>query len=281
MALRQLIFATGIAAGAGAALAETPVERGAYLVQGPAACGNCHSPLDATGMPLADMDLSGRLVVEVPEFTAIAPNITPGGRVAGWSDAELARAIREGIRPDGSLIGPPMPFEMYRHLSDGDLAAIVAYLRQVPAVENVMPASDYRIPLPPAYGPPVESVAEVPRGVTVEHGAYLAGPVAHCLDCHTPRDEMGRLIEHDLGRGGFVFEGPWGVSVSANLTSHEDGLAGYSDAEIADMITKGVRPDGSRMMPPMGYGYYARMDPQDVAAIIAFLRTLPPRADEG
>ena len=58
-------------------------------------------------------ELGGRLVDENEMFTAIAPNITPGARVTEWSDAELAKAIREGIRPDGSLIGPPMPFAMY------------------------------------------------------------------------------------------------------------------------------------------------------------------------
>ncbi len=260
------------------AAAETPEERGAYLVQGPAGCGNCHTPLGPEG-PVWSMDLGGRLVEESPAFTAYAPNITPGGPVADWSDAELARAIREGIRPDGSVIGPPMPFSMYRGLSDEDLGAIVAYLRTVPAVENIVPASTYNIPLPPAYGPPVGSVSAPPRAVTAEYGAYLAGPVAHCLECHTPMGPQGPKIDTDLGRGGFEFHGPWGVSVAANLTSHPDGLAGYSDAEVLAMITEGERPDGSPMLPPMPYGYFARMTPEDAAALVLYLRTLPPLPD--
>ncbi|MFN3936298.1 MAG: c-type cytochrome [Gemmobacter sp.] len=120
--------------------AETAVERGEYLVQGPAGCGNCHTPLGPEGF-VWDQDLGGRLVEENEMFAAYAPNITPGGRVAEWSDAELALAIREGLRPDGSLIGPPMPFAVYRGLSDTDLDAIVAYLRTVPAVDNTVPAS--------------------------------------------------------------------------------------------------------------------------------------------
>ncbi len=260
------------------AAAETPEERGAYLVQGPAGCGNCHTPLGPEG-PVWSMDLGGRLVEDSPAFTAYAPNITPGGRIADWSDAELARAIREGIRPDGSVIGPPMPFSMYRGLSDEDLGAIVAYLRTVPAVENIVPASTYNIPLPPAYGPPVGSVSAPPRAVTAEYGAYLAGPVAHCLECHTPMGPQGPKIATDLGRGGLEFHGPWGVSVAANLTSHPDGLAGYSDAEILAMITEGQRPDGSPMLPPMPYGYFARMTPEDAAALVLYLRTLPPLPD--
>lgn len=251
------------------AMAETPLERGTYLVEGPAACGSCHTAPVPGAAPLG-----GNTIVE-HAFTAQVPNITPGSRIAGWTDAELTRAIREGIRPDGSVIGPPMPIGLYRNLSDGDVAAIVAYLRTVPAVVTAFTPSDYPFPLPPAYGPPVDHVAEVPRGITVEYGAYLAGPVAHCLECHSLKDGMPDF-EHNLGGGGHAWEGPWGVSVAANLTSHEDGLKRYSDAEVATMITRGLRPDGSAMSPPMSYAHYANMTAEDVAAIILFLRTLPP-----
>ena len=97
-----------------AALAEPSLERGEYLVEGPAGCGNCHTPIGEQG-PVLEMNLAGRLVDETPEYTAIAPNITPAGRVAGWTDSEFARAIREGITPGGTrVIGPPMPIALYR-----------------------------------------------------------------------------------------------------------------------------------------------------------------------
>lgn len=260
--------------------ADATVERGEYLVRGIAGCGNCHTPMGPQG-PVAEMELAGRLVEDADAFTAYAPNITSAGRIADWTDAELARAIREGIRPDGSVIGPPMPFTMYRGLSDDDLMSIVAFLRTLDPIENAVPASDYRIPLPPAYGPPVESVSAPPRGVTVEYGAYLAGPVAHCMECHTPMGPQGPLVDTDLGRGGFEFHGPFGTSVASNLTAHEDGLAGYSDAEIKDMIVKGVRPDGSAMLPPMPYGYLAQMTDDDLNAIVLYLRSLPGLPDAG
>jgi mono/diheme cytochrome c family protein len=261
------------------AVAETPVERGEYLVRGPMGCGNCHTPMGPAGFVM-EQELGGRLVDDIPEvFTAWAPNITPAGRIAEWSDAELARAIREGIRPDGSLIGPPMPFSMYRGLGDEDLAAVVAFLRTLPAVENEVPASTYHIPLPPAYGPPVESVTAPERGVTAEYGAYLAGPVSHCMECHTPMGPQGPMLDTALGQGGFEFHGPWGTSIASNLTSSEDGLAGYSDDEIKAMVTQGVRPDGSAMMPPMPYGYLAQMTPEDLDAVVLYLRSLPPLPD--
>jgi mono/diheme cytochrome c family protein len=254
--------------------AETPAERGAYLVRGPMGCGNCHTPMGPAGF-IADQELGGRLVQELPEFTAYAPNITPASEIAGWSDADLARAIREGIRPDGSLIGPPMPIGMYRGLSDTDVNAIVAFLRTLRAVENEVPESTYNIPLPPSYGPPVGHVPDVPHGATAEYGAYLAGPVAHCLECHTPMGPNGFMLDTDLGRGGFVFDGPWGRSVSANITNGPDGLAEYTDDQIKAMITEGKHADGTPMMPPMPYPFLAKMTPEDLDAIVRYLRTLP------
>ena len=277
---RGLVAALALVLTAGAVQAEPTLARGEYLVRGPMGCGNCHTPLGPEG-PVMQQELAGRLVDDNPMFTAYAPNITPAGRLKDWSDADLARAIREGLRPDGTLIGPPMPFTMYRGLGDEDLASIVMFLRSLTPVENVVPASTYRMPLPPAYGPPVTSVTAPAQGVTVEYGAYLAGPVAHCMECHTPMGPQGPMIETDLGRGGFEFRGPWGTSVAENLTSHADGLAGYSDAELAAMITKGVRPDGSPMLPPMPYGYLSGMTPDDLAAVILYLRSLPPLPDAG
>ncbi|MGY9049814.1 hypothetical protein P775_02230 [Puniceibacterium antarcticum] len=263
---------------AGAALSAPSVERGAYLVQGPAGCGSCHTPFGAEGFDVSK-DLSGRLVDANPAFTAIAANITPASRILSWSDAELARAIREGIRPDGSLIGPPMPFAMYRGLGDDDLMSIVMYLRTVPPVENDPGASRYHINLPPAYGPPVSHVTAPQAGPTAEYGAYLASAVTHCMECHTPMGPRGPMIDTDAGRGGFEFHGPWGTSVASNLTSSADGLASYSDEEIKVMVTKGMRPDGSHMLPPMPYGYFARMSSDDLTAVVAYLRTLPALSD--
>lgn len=263
-----------------AAQAEPSLERGRYLVDGPAGCGNCHTPMGPDG-PVMDQALAGRLVEKNPAFTAIAPNITPAGAVGGWSDADLAKAIREGLRPDGSLIGPPMPYAMYRGLSDDDVMSMVMYLRSVPAIDNDPGESVYNIPLPPAYGPPIDTVPHPEESVSVAYGAYLAGPVAHCMECHTPMGERGPMLDTRLGAGGFEFHGPWGTSVAANITPHEDGIKAYTDAELADMIAKGLRPGGAPMKPPMPYGYLDQMTDDDLAAIILYMRTLPPLPDEG
>lgn len=278
--IRHIIGSALIAAfsfGAFQASAETLLERGTYLMKSIVACGNCHTPKGPEG-ELPGMELAGMAPMEkTPAFTANAPNITPDKEtgIGGWSDAEIVAAIREGKRPDGSIIGPPMPIGLYRGLSDTDVNAIVTYLRSVKPVKNAIPKSVYNIPLPPSYGPPVTNVASPPKSDAVAYGAYLAGPAGHCIECHSPMGKTGPDVVNQLGAGGFEFHGPWGVSVSTNITP--TGLKDRSDIDIKKMIATGVRPDGSRMMPPMAYSYYANIKPEDLDAIVAYLRSLPPK----
>lgn len=261
----------------GTANAETLLERGTYLMQSIVACGNCHTPKGPNG-EIPGMELAGMAPFEkTPGFDANAPNITPDPEtgIGTWTDEQIIASIREGKRPDGSIIGPPMPIALYRGLSDNDVKAIVAYLRNVKPVKNEIPPSVYRIPLPPAYGPPVVSVPEPDRNDQLAYGAYLAGPAGHCMECHSPLTPKGPDLVNNLGAGGFEFHGPWGVSVSSNITP--TGLKDRSDDEIKVMITQGVRPDGAKMLPPMGYSYYANIEDADLNAIVAYLRTLPPK----
>jgi mono/diheme cytochrome c family protein len=275
------LAALTLALAATAARAETPVERGRYLVETIAGCGNCHTPRGPGGAFAADKHMAGGFVIDEKPFRAVASNITPDKEtgVGAWTDAQLAKAIREGIRPDGSLIGPPMPFGLYRKLSDSDLTAIVAYLRKLKPVKNTVEKSVYRIPLPPAYGPPVAAVPDVPRTDKVKYGEYLAGPVGHCVECHTPMNDKGHPDWSRIGQGGMPFHGPWGVAVARNITPHpEDGLGKWTDAEIKRAITEGVSKDGSKLHPPMPYALYAKVKTEDLDAIVAYLRTLKPLA---
>ncbi|MDH3233618.1 MAG: cytochrome c [Alphaproteobacteria bacterium] len=259
------------------AAAETLYARGKYLVETIAACGNCHTPMGPKG-PIMARALSGGPPLVEAGFKAFATNITPDKEtgIGKWTDAQIIRAIREGVRPDGSIIRPPMPFELYRKLSDRDVKAMVVYLRRVKPIRARSPKSEYKIPLPKSYGPPVGRVAEVPRTDKVAYGAYLAGPVGHCMACHSPI-VRGRIVWERVGAGGEKFHGPWGVSVSRNITPHKtDGLGAWSDAEIKRAITKGITKDGSKLLPPMPYHSYAGMTPADLDALVAYLRSLKP-----
>ena len=175
-----------LAAGPAAAQDPALVERGRYLVEGIAGCGNCHTPKGPQG-ELPGMALAGGFVIDEPGlFRVVVPDTPPIRKPASAAetDAEVALAIREGRRPDGSIIGPPMPIELYRGIADRDLAAMVAYLRTVPAVRNAVGKSRFGIPLPPAYGPPVGEVS-APADNPVARG-LLAGRSAIASNA-TPR----------------------------------------------------------------------------------------------
>jgi mono/diheme cytochrome c family protein len=278
--LATLVAGSAIVATIDTANTETLLERGAYLMRGVVACGNCHTTRSPDGRFVDGMELAGGFVIKEEVFTVRVPNITPDAEtgIGDWTDAQIITAIREGRRPDGSLIGPPMPFSQYRGMADRDVAAIVAYLRNVPPVENSVPASEYRIPLPPAWGPPVGSVPEPSRDDLVAYGGYLAGPLGHCVECHTPMNQGRFEFETKLGAGGLpLHAGPDAVIVSANITPDpETGIGSWSDPDVARAITAGTRPDGSQLHPIMPYGFYASMTDEDVAAIVAYLRSIPP-----
>ena len=106
--------------------------RGTYLMDSIVACVNCHVQRDR-GKPLLERGLSGGMVFDEEPFKAYAPNITPDPEtgIGKWSDAQLIKAIREGIRPDGSVIGPPMAYGWYKNINDLDMKALVAYLRSL------------------------------------------------------------------------------------------------------------------------------------------------------
>jgi mono/diheme cytochrome c family protein len=271
-----------VAACATAAHAKEPsrLERGKYLMEGVVACGNCHIPRDDKGQLQRDKGLSGGFLLDIAQFKAFPANITPDPEtgIGKWTDAQLARAIRTGVRPDKSLIGPPMPIEFYRGMADDDLAAIIAYLRAQPPVKNVVPRSTYRIPLPPSYGPPVGKVKAPPARDKLTYGRYLV-TIGHCMECHTPRDEKGQLVRAHLGAGGQVIEGPWGKTVSRNLTP--TGLRDWTDAQIAKAIREGVDRNGQHYRPPMAYEFYNHINDADIGAIIGYLRTLKPQPTGG
>jgi mono/diheme cytochrome c family protein len=284
MRLGRDVAILGIAmwAFAGVAVAATPVERGAYLVRSIAGCGNCHTPKDAAGNPVPGMEMAGGYVFNEGFGRAVSQNITPDPEtgVGKWTDAQLMTALREGKRPDGTIIGPPMPLDWYRKMSDDDAAAIIAYIRTVKPVRHAVEKSQYKIPLPPSYGPPIGHVTAPPRTDKIAYGGYLAGPVGHCMECHTPFAKPGELDMSRLGAGGRDL--PSGVDdgrvVSRNITPDpEDGIGKWSDADIKRAITTGVRPDGTKLARIMAVSWYAKMTPEDVDAIAAYLRSLPPQ----
>ncbi len=261
------------------AAAETPVERGSYLVNTIMTCGNCHSP---KGPPAATAgkDFSGGLSFDEPPFKVTASNITQDKEtgIGAWTDAEIKTLLRTGVRPNGVPVAAVMPTGFYGIITEADMNAIVAYLRTIKPVANKVPDPVYKMALPRQVFPGAEKPANAADFKDpVKKGFYLA-TIGHCLECHTPFGKQGVDFIGSLGKGGREFPGPWGTSVSRNITSSKSaGIGGWSDEEIKRALTQGLHKDGSPLKPPMGYPYYAKMTDADLSAVIAFVRTLPAK----
>jgi mono/diheme cytochrome c family protein len=274
-----LIAALSMAAGAAAA--DTPLERGKYLVEGILTCGNCHTPRGPGGvLDTARLHAGGPQRWDTSEYTVKGANITPDREtgIGGWSANDVRRGVRDGVRPNGQQLSPQMPYGYYKIFTPADLEAVVVYVRSLPPVSSKVAASVYKVAkmhveIPAGADQPMpESAMKDPA----KRGFYLV-TLGHCMECHSPRMDGRSDLKNALGKGGEKFEGPWGVSVSRNITSHPvSGLGGWSDAEIKRAITQGVGKDGRKLLPPMGFAWYARMTDQDLDAIVAYLQTVPP-----
>jgi mono/diheme cytochrome c family protein len=259
------------------ALADSAIDRGRYLVRGIAGCGDCHSPTPESGFPTADAPLSGGEPVVTRTFTAYPPNITsdPTYGIGAWTEDQIVTALREGKRPDGRILRPPMPVDFLRNLSDEDAYAIAAYLKSTSPVSTKTPVSEYKpVPLPTSYGPPVGHIKTPPSSDKVATGAYLAS-VAHCMECHTPLIALGHPDPNRLGAGGRVLQS--NPNVSANITpDKQTGIGSWTDAQIKTAMTTGIRPDGRMLGRPMPWYFFQNVSDVDLDAIIAWLHTLKP-----
>src|SRR5262245_8004116 len=271
----------GVFLAIGAASAQSPLERGKYLVDTVMTCHNCHTPMGPNG-PQFDKALSGGLRFDEPPFDVTASNITPDPNtgIGKWSEADIKKAIQFGVRPNGVRLGEIMPSGFYQILTPRDLDGIVAYLRSLPPIANKVPDPIYKMQIPHQVFPGAEQpMPEADLNDKLKRGFYLV-TIAHCLECHTPFGPPGTGVdfERSLGNGGRDFHGPWGVSISRNIASSKSkGIGDWSDAEIKRAITQGVRKDGSKLKPPMGFLYYAKMTDADLDAMVAYLRTLPAK----
>lgn len=268
---RFLMTAAVLVAAGGSAFAQTPVQRGDYLVNSILNCGNCHTPRGPAG---ADKPFAGGNPFESPAFKVFSSNITPDKEtgIGNWSAEQIKKAIMHGVRPNGTALAV-MPSSFYGALTTTDADAIVAYLRSLKPIRNEVPTSEYKQAMKHEEAP--AQAAKLSR--KARRGFYLA-TIGHCMECHTPMEKGQLQVKTSLGIGGREFKGPWGVSTSRNITSDkEKGLGSWSDAEIKKAIAHGIRKDGEKLKPPMGFAAYAKMTDKDMNDLVAYLRTVPAK----
>jgi len=273
---------------------ESPVERGKYIVDTVAVCQDCHTPRDEAGAPIAEQYLAGaECFVRLENGSCLnSRNLTNHETgLLNRTDEEIERMIRDGIRPAATgdePLSPVMPYYVFHNMSEGDMNAVVAYLRTVPGVEHAIPRSGPEFEVPAAANPldtsripmPMEGYADTAAAL---RGRYLAGEAGVCLECHT-RHVMGDPNVLDYGgifAGGEQF--PIGlpvVPVSSNLTSDtETGLGAWSIEDIVEVLSNGTDTDGDGICPPMPagpMGPYVNLKPEDALDIAHYIKSLPP-----
>lgn len=257
--------------------------RGKYLVEGVNGCFDCHSQVATDfkdlkpGEPMVWVKKgAGRVIIEEGEFRLVAPNITPDVETGAgaWTDDQFARAIREGIGHDGRVLFPMMPYEDFRNLSDDDLASVIVYIRSLDPVRNPLPKRQIPFPLSRlinAAPQPITKPVEVDTSDAMTRAKYYT-LIGGCEGCHTPKDKGGKPLPGMRLAGGVSM---FGTVVSANITPDPSGISYYDENLFMKTIRTGhvgARP----LHAPMPWWVFRNMNDEDLKAIFAYLRTVPP-----
>lgn len=266
------------------------VERGAYVFRA-AGCGNCHTDPGAKGddaRPKGE-PLAGGRPLKTPFGTFHTPNITPhpDAGIGRWTEADLGRALREGRAPSGAPYYPSFPYTSYAGMTDRDIADLWAYLRQQPAAARANRPHDLGFPFNlrilmhgwrllffRAGEPEVMDPSKSPEW---NRGAYLVRALAHCGECHTPRNALGamdrsrELAGNDLGPG---------AGKIPDLTPRDGkGAANWEIRDIVEYLTSGMTPEsdfaGGEMAEVIEHST-SKMTPEDRQAIAVFVKSLKP-----
>ena len=258
------------------------LERGRYIVEGPAHCFQCHSEVDwerPGAQPKHGKKGAGTIFVEAGMQWLVAPNITPDRETGAgnWTDEQFARAIREGVGHDGRRLFPMMPYMNFRQMSDEDLASVVVYIRSIDPVRNLVPKTMLPEPIKgslPPHEPITDRVEGPDMSNPVERGKYLV-TLGNCMSCHTPMNKQGQPLTQLAFAGGLRFTGPWGEVSSANITPDASGISYYDEALFVKTLRTG-QVGARKLNSIMPWGYFRNMTDEDLKAIFAYLRTVTP-----
>ena len=265
---------------------EARLERGKYLTEGPLHCFMCHSDHDMTTpeYPVIQATKGAGWVMPIPELNfPSSKNITSDKEtgLGNWTDDEIGRAIREGVRKDGTALFPIMPYMEFAKLDDEDLASIVVYIRTLAPVKHEVPKR--QLPGPLEYivntipKPITTPQPSHPSATAAERGAYLT-PLAGCAGCHTPTDAQGKPLPGMDFAGGGLFKDPGqgGKEVfTMNITPDPSGIAHYDEALLMQTLRTG-QVSGRMLNHIMPFESFKNMTDGDISDIFAYLKTVKP-----
>jgi mono/diheme cytochrome c family protein len=260
------------------------VARGEYLARA-GGCFSCHTA--PGGEPLA-----GGRALATPFGTFYSPNLTPDvdTGIGGWTDAQFLRALRKGVRPDGSDYFPVFPYPSFTGITTGDALAIKAYLFSRPPVHHPNRAHEVAFPFswrflqsgwrllffkPGPFRPPPD------RSAAYNRGAYLVTALAHCGECHTPRNALGAM-RPSLRLAGNA-DGPDGQVVPNITPDPATGIGDWQKSDLIDLLRTGATPEQTTVKGAMREAIaddLKYLSDDDLAAIADYLLAQRPIVHE-
>ncbi|MCG2617573.1 cytochrome c [Terrimonas sp. NA20] len=258
----------------------TIIARGKSLVFGAAHCADCHSLSNADSLFEAgqEVPMGGGFVFDLPFGKIYAANISTDIEtgIGKYTDKDIARALRYGVKPDGTIVYPFMPFN---NMSDDDLKAIISYLKAQKPVRNKVPDHELNVMgnilkafLIKPVGPEGTPEKSVQPDSSAAYGQYLASVVANCKGCHTERGPTGDFIGVPFS-GASAMEEVGGSFIPPNLTTDPGSrIYTWTEQNFITRFRMGRLQKGS----PMPWPSYKRMGDMELKAIYRFLKTLPP-----
>ena len=257
-----------------ACVAQGEAKRGEYLAKA-GGCLGCHTEEREKAVPYA-----GGRALKTPFGTFYGPNLTPHPQagIGRWTEADFVRAMREGRRPDGAHYYPAFPYPSFTLITDSDLRDLWAYLRSLAPSDRKSEPHElgflYRWRFLLTFwkwlffdrGP---FVADPAQNAQLNRGRYLTTALGHCGECHTPRNFLGAPKRSEFLAGA--------KDVAPNLTPTR--LKKWGEGDLRNFLTTGLTADGDVPAKEMGEvitNTTSQLAPEDLSAIIAFLRSLRP-----
>jgi len=253
------------------------VTRGEYLAKA-ADCLVCHT---APG----GADYAGDLAFPLPFGTLYSTNITADKDtgIGNYTDQEFLNAVQRGIRKDGARLYPAMPYTSYTFMSDNDVLAIKAYLFSMPTADAQNQRDTLRFPFNQrwamifwswAFNPNTRFEPNTAKSAEWNRGAYIAEALAHCGECHTPRN-LAFALDNRRKFGGAVAAGWRAYDITSDRGT---GIGSWSDDEVFAYLAKGHAMGRGTASGPMGEAVdrsFSQMEPTDIRALATYLRSIP------
>jgi len=252
------------------------IRRGEYLTIA-ADCMVCHTVPGSAAF-------AGGLPFPAPSGTLYSTNITPDRDtgIGNYSDQDFLNAVQRGVRKDGARLYPAMPYTSYTFMTDADVLAIKAYLFSLPAVYRQNQRDTLQFPFKQrwsmvfwswAFNPNTRFAPNTAKSAEWNRGAYIAEALAHCGECHTPRNLAFAL---DNGR---KFAGAAYGWLAYNITSDRGtGIGSWGDDELFAYLANGHAAGRGTASGPMGEVVdhsLSQMKPADIRALVTYLRSIP------